>query len=137
MDPVGAESLGTDPGDLQRSLPHLCARYPAAGTGESSVGAVGSTAWTGVKLGQLLKGFAPRGDHRAGGCPLGEEAGAFPPAHAASAEGGKGLMEACDEGLQAEPGASLHPQLTPSPSLRRFSAGRSPALFCSSCSSPC
>lgn len=44
---------------------------------------------------------------------------------------------ACAEGLQAEPGASLHPRLTPSPSLRRFSPGRSPALFCSSCSSPC
>lgn len=65
-DPVGVESSGTNTIDLQRSLAHLCAEYPAAGAGERSVGAVGSAAWTGLKLEQFLKGSAPRGDGSAG-----------------------------------------------------------------------
>lgn len=43
-DPVGVENLGTDPTKLQKSLPHLCATYLAAGTGESTVCAMCSGA---------------------------------------------------------------------------------------------
>lgn len=66
-DPVGVESLGTDPTKLRKSLPHLCATYLAAGTGESTVCAMGSAAPAGLELEQFLKGFAPRGDSQAGG----------------------------------------------------------------------